>query len=370
MSAESVHEKKEPFMRMVKRDNISQGEAAKIRILAIVFAIIVGGLLFLALGKNPLVSYKDMISGAFDTKVMIQETIKKAIPLLITALGITCAFKMQFWNIGGEGQILMGGIGAAYWAYFWADKLPKIPLILVMLVTAMVMGGLFGLLPALFKAKWGTNETLFTLMLNYIAKYLIIYLANGPWKDPGSSFPQMPTINRGVFLSTVFGVHWGWIVCIILIILMTIYFRKTKQGFEIAVVGESNNTARYVGINVGKVFRRTMFLSGALIGLVGFFQVAGADHMLSENTAGGVGFTAITVAWLAHMNPTGIGVVALAIAILERGCSRIETTQHVPASVSNILIGLILFFMLGCEFFINYKLIFRGSNKRKEAAKA
>lgn len=358
---------KEPFVRMVKRDDIAKSRTVMIRCLAVILAIVAGGLVLLVIGKNPIIAYRDMLYGAFGSKVLISETIKQTVPLLITAIGISYAFKMQFWNIGGEGQILFGGIGAFFWAFYFADKLPKVPLIILMIVTAAVLGGLYGLIPALFKAKWGTNETLFTLMLNYIALYFISYLQNGPWKAKGSSFPKMPMINKGVYLNTVFGVHWGWIASILLIIITWIYFNKTKAGFDIAVVGESNNTARYAGIHVGKVFRRTMFISGAIIGLAGFFQVAGADHTLSEGTAGGVGFTAITVAWLAHMSPAGIGVVALAIAVLERGCNQIETTLGIPSSVSDILIGLILFFMLGCEFFLNYKLIFRKNGKEVKA---
>lgn len=357
--------RRQPLLRMAKRDDISGRQVFAIRAAAVMIAVFIGGILFIMLGHNPLKAYGDMLFGAFGTGVLTKETIKTTVPLLITAIGISYAFKMQFWNIGGEGQILVGGIGSAYWAFFYADKLPRIPLILLMILTSMLLGGLYGLLPALFKAKWGTNETLFTLMLNYMALNFIIYLENGPWKAKRSSFPKMPMINKGVYLSTVMGVHWGWIVALILIAVTWFYFSRTKQGYEVTVVGESNNTARYAGINVGRVFRRTMFLSGALIGLVGFFQVAGADHTLNESTAGGVGFTAITVAWLAHMNPAGMGIVALAIAILERGCTQLETTLHIPSSVSDILIGLILFSMLACEFFVNYRLILRKTGRKE-----
>ena len=357
----------EPFVRMVKRDRLTGMQAWRIRMIAVLLALLAGAVLFLVLRKNPVQAYLDMLYGAFGSKVLAQETISKTIPLLITAIGISYAFQMHFWNIGGGGQILMGGIGAAYFAYFYADQLPRIPLLLIMMVSAMCMGGLYGLIPALFKVKFGTNETLFTLMLNYIAFYIIVFLENGPWKAPGSSFPKMPMINRGVYLSRVAGVQWGWIAGLVLIGITWFVFHKTRAGYEIAVVGESNKTARYAGINVGKVFRRTMFFSGAIIGLVGFFQVAGTDHALTEGTAGGVGFTAITVAWLAHMSPVRIGVVALGIAILERGCNQLETTIGIPASVADILIGIILFFMLGCDFFINYRLIFR--KKKKEATR-
>ncbi|SHK47812.1 ABC transporter permease [Hespellia stercorisuis] len=360
-------EQQVPLVRMVKRDTITQKKTWTIRAVAFVCALLTGALLILFLGKNPVQAYMDMIQGAFGSSVLRQETIKVAIPLLITAIGISFAFKMKFWNIGAEGQILLGAIGAGYWGFFWADRLPKVILIIVMMLSAILMGGLYGLLPALCKAKWGTNETLFTLMLNYIALYMIKYLQNGPWKAPRSSFPKMAMLQPEARLTKILGVHWGWIAALLLVILAWIYFNKTKQGYEISVVGESNNTARYAGINVGKVFRRTMFLSGALAGLAGFLQVAGCDFTITETTAGGVGFTAITVAWLAHMNPYGMLGVAFFIAILERGCNQIETTMAIPASVSSLLIGIILFFMLGCEFFINYRLIFRGGKEVSHA---
>jgi len=232
-----------------------------------------------------------------------------------------------------------------------------------MMLAAIVAGGLYGLLPAVCKAKWGTNETLFTLMLNYIALAFIKYLMNGPWKAPGSSYPKIAMLVPGARLTKVFGVHWGWILALILVVVSYIYFNKTKQGYEIAVVGESNNTARYAGINVGRVFRRTMFLSGALCGLVGMLQFAGSDFTITEGTAGGVGFTAITVAWLAKMNPAGMLVVSVFIAMLERGANAIQTQFKIPASAADLLIGIILFFMLGCEFFITYKLIGRGKEE-------
>jgi len=349
--------KRNPLLRMVKRDDLSKRKSFLIRLLAILGALVAGGLLILCLGKNPILAYKDMVKGAFGSKVLIQQTIKQMVPLLITAIGISFAFKMKFWNIGAEGQVLVGAIGAGYWAFFYAAILPKVPLVLLMMITGMVMAGLYGLLPALCKAKWGTNETLFTLMLNYIALYFVKFLANGPWKAKGSSFPKMPMIHQGVRLTKIFGVHWGWILALVLVVVSYIYFTKTKQGYEIAVVGESNNTAKYAGIDVGKVFKRTMFLSGALAGLAGVLQVAGSDYTITETTAGGVGFTAITVAWLAKMNPYGMLGVAAFIAVLERGCNQIETTMAIPSSVSKLLVGIILFFMLGSEFFINYRLV-------------
>ncbi|MEG2212530.1 MAG: ABC transporter permease, partial [Clostridiales bacterium] len=207
--------------------------------------------------------------------------------------------------------------------------------------------------------RWGTNETLFTLMFNYVALGLEKYVQAGPWKKPGG-FPKIAMFEDAARLPKFLGVHIGWILAIALVILVYIYLTRSKQGYETTVVGQSVNTARYAGMNVSKVLIRTMLFAGALAGIVGFMQVSGADYTLHESTAGGVGFTAITVAWLSQLNPVIMVVVAMVIAILEKGASRIKTTFNIPASASDVLIGIILFFMLGCEFFINYRLVFRS----------
>ena len=348
---------KEPLLRMAKRDSISPRAAWGIRAAAFLLALITGGLLLLLLGHNPITVYSAMISGAWGSPTVARETVKIAVPLLITSIGISLAFRMKFWNIGAEGQILVGAIAAGWFGLFTATIFPKIPLVLLMMASSMILGGLYGLLPAICKAKWGTNETLFTLMLNYIALAFVKYLMNGPWKAPGSSYPKIAMLAPGARLTKVLGVHWGRILALVLVVVSYVYITRTKQGYEIAVVGESANTARYAGIRVGRVMCRTMFLSGALCGLVGMLQFAGADYTLTEGTAGGVGFTAITVAWLSKMNPFGMLVVSVFIAMLERGSNTIQTNFKIPASASDLIIGIILFFMLGCEFFITYKLI-------------
>jgi simple sugar transport system permease protein len=268
---------------------------------------------------------------------------------------------MKFWNIGAEGQILVGAMAASYFALFQADNMSRPLLLLTMALTGIIAGGIWGLIPAVFKAKWGTNETLFTLMLNYIALKFLGYLQNGPWKDPNlRGFPKIAMFSEAAKLPKVMDVHIGWIIALILVGLVYLYLSRSKQGYEISVVGESTNTARYAGMNVGSIIMRTMFISGALAGLVGFIQVSGADYTLAETTAGGTGFTAITVAWLSKLNPAVMLFVSLVIAALEKGSNKIQTTFKIPASAAEVLTGIILFFMLGCEFFINYKLIFRG----------
>ena len=357
---------KQPFVRMVKRDDIPRTKAILIRAAAVVGALLVGALLILMLGHDPIAVYGEMIAGSIGSASVFRETIRIAIPLLITALGISLAFRMRFWNIGGEGQILAGAVAASYFALFFYDSLPSWLLLIIMGVAGVVAGGIFGIIPAAFKGKWGTNETLFTLMLNYIALCFVKYLQNGPWKDPAlNGFPKIAMFDKAARLPKVFGIHIGWIIAVFLVALVWVCLRRTKQGYEIAVVGESTNTARYAGIKVNKVMLRTMFLSGGLCGLVGFLQCSGSDYTLAETTAGGVGFTAITVAWMAKLNPPVMAVVAFFIAMLEKGSGRIQTVFKIPMSAAEVLTGIVLFFLLGCEFFINYRLVFRGAKEKQ-----
>ena len=366
------HHVKEPLVRIAKRNDMARGKRWCIRLGAIVLALVVGCLFVAVLGHNPLDIYKEILSGSLGGPSARRVTVRLAIPLLGAALAIAPAFKMRFWNIGAEGQIMMGAIAATYFALFWVDKLPKPALLLVMAIASIVAGGIWGLIPAFFKARWGTNETLFTLMLNYIALGIESYLQNGPWKDPkGTGFPIIAMFEQNARLPKVFGVHIGWIIVLALTVGMFVYMRYSKHGYEISVVGESERTARYAGMNVAKIIMRTMFLSGAIAGLMGFLVVSGADYTLNTGTSGGVGFTAIIVAWLAHLNPFVMILIAGLLAVLTKGSNAIQTSFRVPASAAEVLSAIILFFMLGCEFFINYRLVFRHKEKddgKEEAA--
>ncbi len=362
---------KEPLVRIAKRNGMTRGRQWAIRISAIVLAIVVGFLFVAVLGHNPIEVYKEIVNGSLGGPSARRVTVRLAIPLLGAAIAIAPAFKMRFWNIGAEGQIMMGGIAATYFALFWYDKLPRPALLLVMALASIIAGGVWGLIPAFFKAKWGTNETLFTLMLNYIALGLEAYFQNGPWKDPkGTGFPIIAMFDQNARLPKVFGVHIGWIIVLALTVGMFVYMKYSKQGYEIAVVGESERTARYAGMNVAKIIMRTMFLSGAIAGLMGFLVVAGADYTLNTGTSGGVGFTAIIVAWLAQLNPFVMILIAGLLAILAKGSNAIQTSFRIPASAADVLSAIILFFMLGCEFFINYRLVFRHKEDEGKEASA
>ena len=362
-----MHEVKTPLIRLAKRDAMPAWQVWCIRGSSFIAAILLGALIFLVLGNNPISAYGTILSGSLGKSTAIRQTVKIAIPLLGTALAIAPCFKMRFWNIGAEGQITAGAVAASYFALFWADRLPGPALILVMAAAGAVAGGIWALVPAFFKAKWGTNETLFTLMMNYIIIGLVRWLQGGPWEGrPGSQI--IPQFDSKAVLPKVLGVHCGWIIVLVLTVVMFIYMKYTKQGYEIAVIGESENTARYAGMNVGAIIMRTMFLSGAISGLVGFIVASGANNTLYDGVAAGVGFTAITVAWLAQLNPFAmIGISAL-LAVLEKGADTLQTRMNVPASISDIITGIFLFCMLGCEFFINYRLILRGGHKEVTGA--
>jgi simple sugar transport system permease protein len=355
--------KQEPLLRVVKKAEISVGKTFALSLLALLAAIIAGGIFILAIGENPFKVYGTIVQGAWRSKIAAKGTIKIAIPLLIAAIGITPAFQMKFWNIGAEGQIIMGAIFSTYFALHF-DYLPHGLLVVIMIIAGMIGGGIWGLIPAYFKTKFGTNETLFTLMLNYIALYMIKFFIEGPWRDPASSgFPKIATFAENARLDQIFGVHAGWVIGLVLVVILFVYLKYTKQGYEISVVGESVNTARYAGMNVKKIVMRTMFLSGAICGIAGMTQVTGAAFTLGEGVAGGVGFTAITVAWLSKLNPVIILVVTVLFSMLDKGCSVMQSTFGLSSAVSGILQGIILFFVLGFDFFTRYKFVFRKGRK-------
>ncbi len=360
----------EPLLRIVKRGERSSREMILFRLAAVLLSILAGGLFILAIGQNPIKVYGLIISGATRSKLAFQGTVKLTIPLCISALGVTLAFKMKFWNIGGEGQIIMGGILATYFA-LWHSDWPHLPLMLACLAAGLIGGGLWGLLPALCKVKWGTNETLLTLMLNYIALYLVVYLQNGPWQDPSANgFPKIATFAPNAHLGKVLGVQAGWIVMLVLVAVLWVYLRHAKQGYEIAVVGESQDTARYAGIRVKRVILRTMFLSGAIGGLCGMLQAVGTDNTLSIGIAGGVGFTAITVAWLCNLNPGMILVVSFLFSVLEKGSGVVQSKLGISSDSAAVLQGVILFFILASEFFVRYSFVPRRKQQPAPAAPA
>ncbi|MDO4487777.1 MAG: ABC transporter permease [Eubacteriales bacterium] len=362
---------KEPLFHLVKRPAIKWYEAWFIRIMSVVFALIVAGIITLALtGLNPIKVYLTMIDGAIGTVRRSWALAQKTAMLLCIALALTPAFRMRFWNTGAEGQVLAGGMATATVMLLFGNKLPNGLLFVFMFVAAVLAGAVWGVIPAIFKAKWGTNETLFTLMMNYIAIQIIGYFVL-EWSVPKGS-GQIGVINQNTqagWIPAIAGKAYlvNIIVVIVLTILVYVYLTYTKHGYEITVVGESERTARYIGIDVKKVIIRTMLLSGAICGIAGFLLVAGSDHTITKDTAGGNGFTAIMVCWLAKFNPIWMVLTALLICFLQKGAGEIATMYQLNLSFSDIITGIIIFFIVGCEFFINYRIIFNRHGKEVKA---
>ena len=358
---------KQSLFHISKRDVLPWYQAMLIRGGAIVLALIVCALVTMLLtGENPISIYGTIFYGAFGTARKSWVTFQNLAVLLGISLAVTPAFKMRFWNIGAEGQVLIGCLATAACMIVLGDKLSNGVLILVMLVAAIAAGSLWGFLPSFFKAKWNTNETLFTLMMNYIATQLAAFFII-VWEVPkgagkigiinqNSQAGWLPVIGGKQYLLTI-------LVVAVMTILMYIYLNYSKHGYEIAVVGESQRTASYAGIKVERVIIRTMVLSGAVCGLMGLLLTAGTDHTLTTTIVGGRGFTAVMVSWLAKFNPIVMVFTSLLLVVLSRGASEISSVFSLNHSFADILTGIILFFIIGSEFFLTYKVSLRKSKK-------
>ena len=360
---------KTSLFHIAKRDALPWYQATLIRGCAILLALVVCALVtMLMTGENPFSIYATIFKGAFGTARKTWVTFQNLAVLLGISLAVTPAFKMRFWNIGAEGQVLIGCLATATCMICLGDKIPNALLILISLLAALVAGGIWGLLPAFFKAKWNTNETLFTLMMNYIATQLSAFFII-VWEVPKGA-GKIGIINQNSeagWLPVIGGQKYLLIILVvaILTVLMYIYLNYSKHGYEIAVVGESQRTASYAGIKVERVIIRTMLLSGAVCGLMGFLLTAGTDHTLTTTIVGGRGFTAVMVSWMAKFNPIVMIFTSLLLVVLGRGASEISSTFSLNQSFSDILTGIILFFIIGSEFFITYQVSLRKNGKKE-----
>lgn len=351
---------REPLLHISKRDTIPLWKSWLIRLVAILAAFLVCGIVtFILVGRNPLDMYVSMFKGSFGTSRKIWKLIKDMAILLCISLALTPAFRMKFWNIGAEGQVLVGCLATTACMYYLGGHMPEWVVILCMLATALLAGAIWGVIPALFKAKWNTNETLFTLMMNYVATYLVAYFLL-TWTPDGSS--TLGRLTHGS-LPVLFGNEYLLIILVVavLTVAMYIYLNYSKHGYEISVVGESEKTARYIGISVPKVIIRTMIVSGAVCGLAGFLIVGGLDKTITTESAGGQGFTAIMVSWLAKFNPLVMVLTSFLLIFLDQGAAQVAQDFDISNAFPSIITGIILFFIIACEFFIHYKIVFRGS---------
>ena len=364
-----MNKTKQPLFHIVKRGDMPWHFAWCNRAAAIALALICCGVISaLVSSEIPIQIYATIIDGSFGSNRKFMVLLQNTAMLLCVALALTPAFKMRFWNIGGEGQALAGALAAAACMILMKDQ-PNWMVIPCMVITSLLAGAVWGAVPAFCKAKFGTNETLFTLMMNYVAIQLVAYFSV-VWENPkgsGNIGVINPTSQVGWF-PELFGSKYALNIIIVALVTigMYIYLNYSKQGYEISVVGESERTARYIGIKVEKVVIRTMLISGAICGLAGLLLVGGTNHTLNAAIVDGRGFTAVMVSWLGKFNPIWMILTSFLLVFLGRGAGEIATDFGLNASFGDILTGIILFFIIGCEFFINYKLSLTKSSKKEE----
>ena len=366
--ADIAKKTKEPLLHIAKRDDITGLRAWMIRITAIFIGLLISGILSVLLTDTSFFEvYEIMFTGVFGRifegkTTMLWRFLQQTAILLCLALGVTPAFRMRFWNCGAEGQALAGGLAAMICMMKIGNAVPYPVLLLIIVVASLAAGALWGLIPALFHAQYRTNETLFTLMMNYVATQIVAYYVVLMTAGAGSNIIKpvaegnLPVLLGEKYLLNV-------LVVAVLTVAVYIYQKYSKQGYEIAVVGESQNTARYVGINVKKVIIRTMLISGAICGVAGMLLVAGTDHSINTNTVGGQGFTAIMISWLGQFNPFIMAAMAGLVTFLRTGAAKVADTFFLNSSYADIVSGIVILFLVGCEFFIQYTVKFRHNKK-------
>ncbi len=363
--AKPENKTRSPLFHIVKREPLPWYGALGVRAGAIVTALLLSAVVIMLLTqKNPIEIYKAMFEGAFGSSNRIWNLLQQLSMLLCVSLAVTPAFKMKFWNIGAEGQVLVGGLATVAVMMFCGDKM-SLPVLLITMICASIIAGIvWALLPAIAKALWNTNETLFTLMMNYVAIQLIAYFLKKFVKSGSGVLTPMPQYGLPILGDMPYLLNI--IIVAVLTVMVYVYLKYSKQGYEISVVGESENTAKYIGINVKKVIIRTLIISGALCGIAGLLLVGGTDHTISTTTAGGRGFTAIMVSWLAKFNPIVMVLTSFLIVFLERGAEQVSSQFRISSAISDIITGIILFFIIGCEFFLQYKIVFSKHRKENE----
>ena len=353
---------KEPLIHITKRASISTQLSIVIRVIAILAAMIFAGIIVMILsGKNPIAIYISMFKGAFGTPRRIWNLLNSTAILLGISLAVTPAFRMRFWNCGAEGQTLIGGLATIACMLWFGESLPLPVLFVVIVISSLLAGAVWGLIPSIIKAQFGTNETLFTLMMNYIATQLVKFSLK-KWVTDGTT--TLPTMTQYRFPKLLDQSYLLTIILVSLVCaLLYVYLRYSKQGYEISVVGESENKAKYVGISVKKVIIRTMIISGAICGLIGFIKVAGFNWTVSTETGGGLGFTAIMVSWLAKFNPFSMVLTSGLLTFFQFGAKEVSQKFGYNEAFSEIITGIVLFFIIATEFFLNYRVVIRKSAK-------
>lgn len=354
------------MIRISKRGAVSRKRNIAIRLAAIVLAIIVCAVITMATtGTDPFAVFSAFINGSFGSERKLWIFLQDTAILLIISLAVTPAFKMHCWNLGAEGQVLAGAMAAAACMVLLGDTMSNGALIACMVIVSVVTGALWAGIPAFFKAKFNTNETLFTLMMNYVATQIVAYFCV-KWENPVGSctIGVINAQNEAGWLPQLGNKYLLVIlVAVIMTVLIYFYLNYTKHGYEIAVVGESERTARYIGIKVPRVIVRTMLFSGAICGVAGLLLVGGIHHTVSTSLVGGQGFTAVMVSWLAAFNPIVMILTSALLIFMGSGANQLATSCGLNQSFGDILTGVLIFFIIGSEFFVQYKISFHKKSK-------
>lgn len=353
-----------------KRKNISKPALVLVPAISFLCSLVLTGILLLIFGANPFATFAAMFKGAFGSGRAFSETLVKTIPLTLTGLGVAVAFRLRFWNIGAEGQLTLGGVAAAWVAIFWSGWLPSFLLLPAVILAGCLAGAAWAGIPALLKTRLKVDETLVTLMLNYVAILLSEFLYYGPWRDPeGYGFPGTRIFPEAAWMPRLVGrAHLGLVFGLALALVLWFVFNRTRWGFELKIIGNSPLAARYQGIDVERNIVLAILLSGALCGLAGAGEVAGISRRLQQGLSLGYGYTAIIVAWMAQLNPLAVPFVAVLMAALLVGGDQVQMMMGLPASMGVLMQGMILFPLLAGSLFTEYRI--KNTGKRNTAAPA
>ena len=331
-------------------------------IMSLVAAIAAISILFLIVGVNPIFAISEIFSGSFGSFYGIKETITKAIPLILIGTGLTLAFRAKFWNIGAEGQLLMGAIFATWTGLAFGQNLPPYIIVPMIFIAGFIGGALWGIIPAILKIKFSINEVISTLMLNYICAEILTMLIVGPWKGKQRfGFPGTNNLPDSAILGIIPGsrIHYATLILSLLCaIVLCIVVYKTRFGYEARVVGENPDAGKYAGINFLKTSMIIMAISGGFAGLAGVGEIAGIHHYLGypASVSSGYGFTAIIVAWLAKLNPLYAIISGIFFAGILVGGDAIQISLGLPAATVQIVNGTLLIFLIMGDYFLKNKI--------------
>ena len=348
----------QPLFHVVKRVDLEWWKKLLIYAVAIVAALLIGALLCgIFAERNPFEMIASLFSGPFKTQRKFRVFLQDFSLLLLVSMAVVPAFRMHFWNLGANGQVLMGCLATAACMFYLGGKIPDGWLNLIMIVSAIAAGVVWAVIPAIFKACFDTNETLFTLMMNYIAEVLVAFFVS-TWATDGSGvLAPMANGHLPMVVNQYFAVA---LVAVALTGAIAVYLRFSNHGYEIDVVGESVNTAKYIGINVKKVVIRTLILSGAVCGVAGLLLTGGINYTVNSELHGGMGFTAIMTVWLAKFNPIMIVATCFFVTFVNKGMAQVNMDfGFTDEATANIVLGIVYFCIIACDFFVNYRVVFR-----------